>query len=356
MKQLNNRSFLSAGLLISSLLLLSGCMPDWSKKSGCVGCDVADSKAGGEVLLTINGKPRTTEDFEVFWQEFLNSDPQAALMAQFMPNAREEMFKNYETEELIKEWIRANKKDQEAEYLKAQKKAHQQADRTLNITSFKDDAVKNLDMSDAGLKSFYEENRDKNAVFNQPPFLLAAEGIKAQQVLFGDEKSAKEFADRAKKAGANFGSLAKAAKKDVKDLGLVTAQSRSVEPTVRVRLKDMKEGSVDVVNVGPKQFAVVKAGAKQQNKFAGFDEPNVKEALKEVMPQMKAYEAIMARVEDLKKEYKVEDEKGKEFFKKEAEEKKAKMQEELKAAQEAAKAQPAGEQALEAVDTAAQVA
>ncbi len=353
---------MSVGLLLSSLLLLSGCLPDWGKKAGdCTGCSTdvasADRKVGGEVLLTINGKARTTEDFETFWQEFLSSDPQAALMAQFMPNAREEMFKNYETEELIKEWIKSNKKDKDADYVKAQKKAHQQADRTLNITAFKDDAVKNLDMSDAGLQSFYEENRDKNAVFQQPPFLVTAEGVKAQQVIFTDEKSAKDFADRAKKPGANFVNLAKAVKKEVKDLGLVTAQSRTVEPTVRVRLKDMQEGTVDVVNVGPKQFAVVKAGAKQQNKFAGFNEPNVKEALKEVMPQMKAYEAIMARVEDLKKEYKVEDAKGQEFFKKEAEEKKAKMQEELKAAQEqAAKTQPSDEQAPVAANTAAKVA
>ena len=54
-----------------------------------------------------------------------------------------------------------------------------------------------------------------------PPFQMAPEGIKMKAVQFADQKAARDFLAKAQKAPAEFESLAKAAKKDIKDLGLL---------------------------------------------------------------------------------------------------------------------------------------
>lgn len=338
------RPLISASLLLSTLALLSGCAPlEWFKsKTGCESCGHAESAANlqGEVLMSMRGKPViTTGSYQEYWDEFIKNDPQAEAMLPFMPNARHDMFKSLETEKLIQEWIKAQKIDQKPEYQKKQKKQRELADRLIAIQAFQEDILSKIDTSNEALEKFYSENRSKSPIFQQAPFLESGEGVKAQSVEFTDEKQAKDFLAKAKESNGDFATVAKTAKKDVKDLGVVSAQSRIVDPAVRAKVKDMQPNTVELIPSG-KNFIVVKALSKESAKYAPFED--VKEAVKQVMNQTKFTEALQNRIEELKKEFDVKDDSAKDYFDKEREKDKAEMQEKLKALQ-AQEAKPEAE-------------
>jgi len=339
--RLSTHTFLSVGLLMSSLMLLPGCF-DWAKKStSCPGCPTevgeghADQKLDGEPLVTMQGKPfMTKESFQKYYDDLLADEPQLKMMEQLMPDLGQKAFSRRLTELMVGQWVKDTKKDQDPAFQRRMKRQREEIEFQGQLELLKADIMANMDTSDEALKKYYEENREQNAIFQQPPFIAAHEGTQAQLVSFNSEKSAQEFAQKAKKAGADFAALAKAAKKDVKNLGVVSAQSRGVDSAVRFKLNSMNPGNVEVINVNPKQFDVVKAGAKQQAKYLPFEDAKVKETLKELIPNFRLNEAFNTRLKEIKEKYAIDDSKATEHFKQETEKRKADLQEQLKHAQE----------------------
>ena len=90
-----------------------------------------------------------------------------------------------------------------------------------------------------------------------------------QSVQFSDQKAARDFLAKAQKAPGEFKALAKAANKDVKDLGLITTQSQDF--SLRAKAKDMEPNTVDMVYTPNGQYMVIKAvGQRQSSKICGI--------------------------------------------------------------------------------------
>lgn len=344
MKQYSSRrSLISVTLLISTLAMLSGCL-DWFNKGkpACPACEPttrvdgtygAETATGGETLLTLRNKPViTTSSFEEYWQELLKSDPNLESMLPFMPNARYEVFKNAAMEKVIQEWVHTSGKYKDPEYQKKLAKQRALADRMVALQTFQEELIKTIDTSDAALEKFYADNKAKNAVFQQAPFLQSPKGFKVQAVQFNDEKQAKDFLARTQKQKADFGALAKAAKKEVKDLGVISAQSRNVDFAIKEKVKDMKSDEIALVSGPNKQFTVIKTGQEEEAKYAPFAE--VKEGVKQAKLQVEFGDKFTARIEELKKEYGAVE--TKDFFEKEKEKQQADLQAKLKAMQDQA--------------------
>lgn len=333
-KQFKAKSFINLGLLVTSLLLLAACNP-FSKEKGCTDCGTSHGTAGSgsQVLITIKGKPAVDlQCYNEYWEDFLKNDPRIEQILPFHPTIRHEVCKQLVNEKVIQEWIKDKKIDQSADYQKKLKKAHEVTDRLVALQAFNEDVLKNIDQSEAGLEKYYNENRDKNPMMQNPPFTKTAEGTKAQTVTFTDEKSAKDFLAKAQKEPNNFAALAKAAKKDVKDLGVVDAQTRNVDFAIKAKLRDLQAGAVDMVPAG-KQFVVVKAVSKTPATYAPF--ADVKDYVKELMVRDLYEKSLTKRLDELKKELKVEEQPAEEYFKKEREQKQAEMQAKLKEMQAA---------------------
>lgn len=339
--KLSTRTFLSMGLLMSSLMLLPGCF-DWAKKStSCPGCPAevgeghADQKLEGEALVTMQGKPFITkESFQKYYDELLADEPQAKMMEQLMPDLCKQIFDNRLMQLKVRQWAKETKKDQDPTFKRRMERQREMLETQECFELLKADVLAGMDTSDEVIKKYYEENRAQNAVFQQPPFIATPEGIQVQSVSFNTEKSAQEFAQKAKKAGADFASLAKAAKKEVKNLGVVSAQSRGVESAIRFKARDMNPGDIEVVNVNGKQFDVIKAGAKQQAKYLPFEDEKVKETLKDLIPKIRLNEALTARLKEITDQYGFDESKATEYFKQETEKRRADLQEQIKRAQE----------------------
>lgn len=332
------RQFFSAALLISGLALLSGC--DWfNKKAGCDSCEYkggSDAKAGsGPVLVTIGGKPAITQgDFDEYWAEILKMEPQAEALIPLMPNIRAETFKTFLNEKLISHWLKAEKKDQDPEFKKKMDALRKQVDRAVAAQTFQEYILSKIDKSDAAVEAFYKENRDKNPVFQQPPFMKKAGGVKASGVKFNDEKSAKDFLAKAEKAGANFNKLAGDAKKSVDNFGgqAINAQSRNVDGAIKAKLAEVKTTPAVVLVQSGKTFWVVKATDLVKGDYANF--ADVKEPAKQAMLQTKFPEVLTAELDKLRKDYQVDDAAANTFFTEERKKKEAEMQEQMKKAQE----------------------
>ncbi len=325
---MNKTSLRQAFSAIVLFALLPGCNNPF--KDSCKSCG---SKASltGEALLTVNGKPViTTSSFEKEWT-FLEKDPQASIMLAFMPNAKEDYFNNQMVPfALVEEWLVMTKKDRDAEFIKEKERQHEILDRALAFMEFQKEVVNSIDVSDAALRTFYEQEKDKQAQLQQPPFVKSAAGVKVASVQFSSEKQANDFAQKARKGG-NFNTLAKEEKKEVKDLGMISNQSRNVDAAVKIRALEMKPQEVEVVQTGKNQYMVIKVTAKQEAEYVPFEEVN-KENLKQIVTQIKAPELLQKKLDDLKNQMKVEIKS--EYFEKEKKQKAADLEAQFKAMQE----------------------
>lgn len=304
--------------ITASLMILPACNSfkgkDGSNCESCSSSAVSGTTDNSQAILYIDEKPvMTAQDFDDFFEDLINSEPRAAAFIALYPNAKAELFKNQRVPSaVIQEWAKRTGKTSEADYQKKLQKAKARLEEALATTAFEETILKEIDTAVDTLKSFYEENKGKAEILNQPPFLKAAAGVTAISAEFDNEKAANDFAKKAQAPNANFNELAKAANKDVKDLGVVSAQSRNVEPALRVQVPNMEAGKVEVIALGKDKFDVVKAIEKKSPEFAPFEE--VQDMVKQALLQSKAAEKFQEKLDALKKEYNVRE--NEEYFKK----------------------------------------
>lgn len=286
------------------------------------------SKSDDEVLVSINGAPAITKNsFEEYLDEFAKSDPQVEMMMSVMPNIKQQIFNNLITEKLISYWITANKKDQSVSYKQKFEKYLERVKSHINIEEFKDYLLSQIDSSDKALEEFYKNNKKKDSMLYRKPFLKIEDSVKADYVDFTDEKSAKVFYEKVKKESSKFKEFAKEINKDVKEVSMVNKTDIS-SPLVKAKLKDMKLSEVELVNVDKDKFVVLYAKESIKPEWADFKE--IKDQLKDEFLNSKMQELFVKNIEQLKKDFKVDEENAKKFFEKDME----KHQESIKKMQE----------------------
>lgn len=342
--KMNFKKFLNATLLVSAIAMLAGC--EFSKKN-CKDCVTTTTTMGshdsGKVLATIDGKALVTEgQFNKYVDQIIKLEPQMELYFAMVPDMSQKLFDAYQTDALIKEWVKRTGKDKDASYSEKLDMQKQLLESQMQGQLFQDYILSKIDQSDSVISSFFAENKTTLPLFQQAPFVKTQGGVKAQGVSFADEKQAVAFLEKVKAAGANFTALAKEAKKSVNDFGgkPVNAQTTTVDSAVRSKLAEIATvPSIELIKAD-KTFWVVKATAKTNTEYAPFEE--VKEAAKNVMLQTKFNDELKAGLDALKSEFKVNDAAAKEYFEAQAAKKQAEMQEQMKALQQE---QDAAEQA-----------
>ncbi len=319
--------------LISALFLLSGCKFFPSKECATCGPTAAGE---GEVLLSINGQPKVYQsDFENFYETWLAGRKDGAFAA-LDPASRRTAFNDLEMMLLVGEKVKAEGKDKDPKYLKNKKLAQTYIDFQLNQDVVANEILNKIDTSDAALEKFYDENKGKHPAFDNPMFLKSPEGIKVQGVDFTDEKSAKDFLAKAQKG--DLAGLAKAIKKDVKDLGVVSPSSRMVDFAVRTAARNLQPNEVKLVTLQNGQFMVIKGvGPRQTAQYLDFaaikDDAQKKEMLTNMVKQIQLQPEFMKYIEDIKKDFKVVE--NTKYFDQEEAKKKEELEAKMKEFQEA---------------------
>ena len=236
-------------LLLSSLFILPGCM-DINKEN-------RSEKKTGTILLSIDGKPVIYEsDYENFYNEFLNMRQDLQSYLAINPAVKDEIrkgiFEELVYQNIFTEWVKRNKKDQEADYKKNRDKAYEMIDRKLAIEAFQQDVMKKSagTISDEEAEKYYNENKEKSGYFKQEPFVTVPGGIESEGVAFDSEKLAKEFMMKVNQAVSNFVNLAKEAKKSITNFGFVSAQSQDVDANLKKDILSHKDMSGVLVSKG----------------------------------------------------------------------------------------------------------
>jgi hypothetical protein len=346
------RPIISGAFLLSALMLLSGCGEWFGKKGGgCPTCEPSgvEGAAPADVLLSCDGKPVITKaKLDDFFEVYLRSR-QDGMYAAMDPQAKRHAFNELVQMEVLKHHVRKNKLDQDPKYKKSFERAYDLALYTVNAEILGNQVLDSIDVSDPSLEKFYKESLGKNPAFDNAPFLKTPEGIKMKIVQFNDEKSANDFLAKAEKAGSDFSALAKAVKKDVRDLGMITAQTvfpqdiqkslKSAAYSIKGKAKTIQPNATELVTVPGGPFVVVRAsGPRQAVVYAEWAEvlkaqPDFKEKLANYKKQVEGQSEFLKRIEEWKKELNcVENTK---FFEEEEARKKAELEAKFKELQEA---------------------
>lgn len=287
------------GLAIAALMVLSGC--EWlGKKKNCStsSCSTPDANDSSTVLLTIAGKPAITENqFSTYYDQFLASNPRLQGMIQFLPNAKQEIFKGMANEEIVMHWADLNDVASSAEYQKEFEQAVKMIRRGLAAKNFEQNVVGKVSVNEAEMKDYYEKHKN-------PELVVAPGGVKALGVEFASKAQAQAFLDKVKENPASFKSAAESDKQKVREFAPINEFSFDVDKNVKDKVSALKSfPSVIVVESSDKKFWVVDAISKEDTKYRSFDE--VRDGLKAVIEREKMAKIWTEKIDELKKKYDV---------------------------------------------------
>lgn len=298
---------LTLGVIIASLLTLSACdMGQKKNEAGASTSKGADSSASGEVLVTIGGKPAiTVKEFEEYYEQMLEQQPQLKSFAQFMPDLKQNVFNSMVGQKLIEHWAEEKKIDQQKDYQTDYKNALENIKRALAFKYFQMEHPTNI--SDADVKKFYEEHKD--TMYAQTPAGIAAIGVS-----FDNEAKAREFLTKAQAPKADLTKLAQEQNLTTRNFGRVNASSHHVDKALLDKIMAIsKFPSVQLVKVN-NTWWVIEAKSKDEAKYFPFEQ--AKEDAHQKLQAKHMGEMFEKEINKLKTQYGVTENKS--FFEKDA--------------------------------------
>ncbi|GAM08554.1 foldase protein PrsA [Geobacter sp. OR-1] len=269
----------SLAVIAASVALIAGC----SAKKAEDGPKPA--KGGGEVLAEVNGATITTEDFK---KEMENLPPYLKPMTE-TAEGKKEMLETMVIRELI---LQQAKKDGVDKSQLVADKLEELKKRLVVEAYLKKKVEEQANISDADLKKFYDENKDK---------FKSGDQIKASHILVKDEKLAKDILAQIK-AGGSFEELAKKNSMDSAgakggDLGWFS--KGSMLPEFEKVAFGLKEGEISGLVKTKFGYHIIKLTGKRAAGQRDFAE--VKDQIKAALLPSKQKEVFDKLKDELKK-------------------------------------------------------
>jgi len=257
--------------------------------SACKPATTEQGKSEGTVLADVNGTAITTQDFK---NEVDRLPPYLKPMVQ-SPEGKNELLDSMVVREIILEQAKKDGVDKSkdvADRLEDLRK------RLIVETYLKKKVEQDAQISDAELKKFYDENKDK---------FKTGEQLKASHILVKSEKEAQDILAQLK-GGANFEDLAKKYSTDSTaakggDLGWFS--KGAMVPEFDKAAFGLKEGELSGIVKTQFGFHIIKVTGIRPAGIRTFDE--VKEQIKTTLLPGKQQEIFQKMKEDLKKNAKV---------------------------------------------------
>ncbi len=308
------KRFFSLIFLVSALMMLPAC--DWKSwfTHSCTTCDSHlehdHGHDNGACCISLNGKPAVTQrDFENKFNQLCMSRPDIQQALSSLPVEQQQAFYAQFSEAILAEllvsrYVELSGLKNSPEYKAASKEAHAAVEVQLMNTMFQSDLYKKIEkeITDQVAEKYYEENRDRIAIFKRAPFIDKAGGVVIQMVDGLKEQAANALAASAK--NQDFAKVAKNGQYKVKNLGLINQRSMEVDEQVRSKVMGYTSvPQVDVVKLSNGKFAVIKATAIEKESFKPYSDPEVKEAVKSFLIRNELGKSVNKTMDELKQKY-----------------------------------------------------
>jgi hypothetical protein len=294
-------------LICTSLLLLSSC---WfgSKDSQ----ENAVDAPVGEILASMDGHSLiTVGQFNDYYNQVIESQPGLKDLIAKNPNEvsgfKARLFENMLTEELAVAWTNKEGKHNDKDYQQARNNLLRMTERTLAMKVFSE--AHKVTVSEADAKKFYDQN--KTSPYLAHLFVAKAGGKKARAVSFGTAAAAQVFGKGL--TPASFAKKAKDSKFKIEDLGIVSVQSRGIDPSLVLGIVRAKKAPAVIAVQGKDgKFYVVALDQKIDDIFRSFKD--VKDLVVELVTNDKTQKHLAQELGKLKKKYNIS--LNEKFFKK----------------------------------------
>lgn len=249
----------------------------------------SEGKKEGQVVAEVNSGSITTGDFE---RELKNLPEYLKAMAD-TPQGRKEMLDTMVIRELILQQAAKDGLDKGPEI---EDKLQDLKKRLIVEAFLKKKVESEVQVSDAELQKFYDQNKDK---------FKSGEQMKASHILVKTEKEAKDILAKIK-AGGNFEELAKTSSVDSSsakggDLGWFS--KGSMVPAFEKAALALKENQISEVVKSDFGFHIIKLTGKRAAGIRPLEE--VKDQIKGALMPNKQQEVFQKIKEDLKKSAKI---------------------------------------------------
>ena len=273
------RKIISVTVVALSLAMLVGCQSKSSKEEGVT------PKKGGQTVAEVNGDIITTDDFK---KEVENLPPYLRPMAE-TPDGKKELLDTMIVREIIMQQAKKDGLDKSPEVAAKMEELRQ---RVIVEAFLKKKIEEQANISDADLRKFYDENKDK---FN------TSEQVRASHILVKSEAEARDILAQIKKGG-NFEELAKkysidSAKSRGGDLGWFG--KGSMIPDFEKVVFGMKVGDISEIVKTQYGYHIIKLTGKRPAGMRSFDE--AKELIKQKLLPEKQQQIFAKLKEELKK-------------------------------------------------------
>ncbi len=255
----------------------------------CKPATTEQGKSAGTVLADVNGTAITTQDFK---NEVDRLPPYLKPMVQ-SPEGKKELLDSMVVREIILEQAKKDGVDKSKEVAD---RLEDLSKRLIVETYLKKKVEQEAQISDAELKKFYDENKDK---------FKTGEQLRASHILVKSEKEAQDILAQLK-SGANFADLAKKYSTDSTaskggDLGWFS--KGAMVPEFDKAAFGLKEGELSGIVKTKFGYHIIMVTGIRPAGIRDFDE--VKEQIKTTLLPSKQQEIFQKMKEDLKKNAKV---------------------------------------------------
>jgi hypothetical protein len=260
----------------------------------------------GQVLVTMKGMPViTTDTLAAEKDKLLKANPQIQQAVAMMESRGESLLFDRNLldglvgQKIADEYVTSQRINQTAAYKAELRDLCDSMEHMLNSKYFTEKM--NVALSDAEVKAFYDNSKDKIQ-----GLMISQGGVACAGIEFADANAAHVFVSKAK---ATPGGFKKAAQDEglnakIKDFKLVNDQSIGMDELLRDKIIGVKSvPAIEEFNVNGK-FWVVNLTTKEEPKYLAFEQ--VKAPLKQQMEQQKRAEMVEKEINRLKGEYAVE--------------------------------------------------
>jgi peptidyl-prolyl cis-trans isomerase C len=272
------RKYITLTAVALSLSLMAGCQSKSSQEG-------TPAKKSGQVIAEVNGTTITTDDFK---KEAENLPPYLRPMIE-TPNGKKELLDNMIVREII---LQQAKKDGLDKSPAVAAKLEDLKQRVIVEAFLRKKLEEQANVSDADMKKFYDENKDK---------FKSGEQVRASHILVKSEAEAQEILAQLKKGG-NFEELAKKHSIDgaaAKGGDLGWFSQGSMIPEFEKVAFGMKEGETSGIVKTKFGYHIIKLTGKRPAGTRSFEES--KELIKAKLAPEKQQELLAKLKEDLKK-------------------------------------------------------